>query len=124
MDNGSGMELVNAMIMGLAAGRGLGTGSWRGYLVLKKGVGECSWGVWKGMRAPDTDSGEDEWFRSRAWYTWFSGVRAGIPLWRGLGSWGWCLGKDFVNGVQGLGHGIRGLEWQWRGRRVCKGGPA
>ena len=60
----------------------------------------------------------------RAWYTWSSGFRAGIPVL----DWAWELGngvgKEFVNGVQGLGHGIRGLEWMWRGRMVCKGGRA
>ena len=42
MGDGSGRELVNGIPMGLAAARGLGTGSWRGYLVLKKEVGQCS----------------------------------------------------------------------------------
>ena len=42
MDDGSGRELVNCMPMGLAAARGLGTGSWRGYLALTKGVGQRS----------------------------------------------------------------------------------
>ena len=77
--------------------------------------------IWTRIRASETASGEDEWVFGGAWSTWSAGFRAGIPVWIGLGRWGMDWGKEFVKGVQRLGHGNRELEWRWRGRMVCKG---
>ena len=72
------------------------------------------------MRASDTDSGDDEWFGQGMAHMvlWIPCRNPGVD-----GAWelGHVLGKEYVNGVQGLGHGARESGRMWRGRTVCKG---
>ena len=85
--------------MGLAAARGLGTGSWRGCLVVE----QVSWSmllmICKRIHVSDTDSGEGEWFGQGMVHLrlWISGRAPSLD-------WAWWLaivfGKELVRGVQ------------------------
>ena len=72
------------------------------------------------IRASDTASGDDEWIGQGMAHR----VRRVPGRKPGL-DWDWALGhvfgKEFVNGVQRLGHGNRELGWMWRKQMVCKG---
>ena len=77
--------------------------------------------IWKRIRASDTDPGEDEWcgggHGAHASLDSGPGSRFGL----GLVADGDVCGEEFLNGVQGLGRGVRELGRMWRGRMVCKG---
>ena len=69
------VRVAHTIPMGLATARGLGTGSWRGCLVMKQVSWQLLLGIWKRIRASDTDSGEGEWFGQGTVHLrlWFSG---------------------------------------------------
>ena len=77
-------------------------------LVVKKVSWQMLLRIWRRIRASDTDPGEDEWFGQGMVHMrlWSSCRDPGLD-------WAWWLvtvfGKEFVRGVQCVGHGIREL---------------
>ena len=99
MDNGLGWTVVNASPTGLATARSLGTGSWRGCLVVTTVSWQLLIRILKRVRTSGTESGEDEWFGQGLVHMrlWSSGRDPGLD-------WAWWLvtvvGKELMRGVQ------------------------
>ena len=94
MYNGLAMGLANTIPLGLATARGLGTGSWRGCLVVTKVSWQTLLRIWKRVRASGTESGEDEWFGQGLVHMrlWISGRDPGLD-------WAWWLVTVLWEGV-------------------------